>query len=548
MKKFKLALLILGISLFASCSGDTVENTAATEATKAKLVIIARDAVTNELVDGVTITLQSPKKSATTKGGIVTFKDVRIGTHNIKVEKAGYASLSVEIPIDYEQIPVNETEGENLFSANEGAFIVSLYPETATAEGYVFYTNARGVTLPAEGAKVYIDLGEEHIKRLLEAETDADGKYTFTELPAGSYVKDIRVVAPEGGLDGIVFESTNIPIIDEDGHPAPIPSGNSHIPPVTFTLNNANFVPEYKSTVAKNGNIVFTFTEDIDQSQITVGNAVGTSVRVYYGSTTHPASIKFGSNTVTISPLPEWRSYLDGNTDDNIIVRFSNLKSVTGKSYSREIEITLELKDLSKAVVSGLDIYPSTQKFDYSDYRVSLIWNAVEGADYYIVYRQNDKDSTYRKIKEVKAIKGATAYNTNNDVDDNYDDDGDYHNIGNLNGRTVSYKVVAGNKTSISPIAQATALVVKDNTAPKLTSSGISGQCAYFTEPVSKKALTVAPTLDASNINVTGGGIADYGTNVCITGTVTAGSYTISGIKDQIGNDYSGTAVTITVP
>jgi len=433
MKKIKLALLVLGASLFAGCSGDAVENTNE-RATTSKLTVIVRDAITGELVDGAQVSLL-PSGPVVAKGGKASFDDVRMGTQSLKVEKTGYASVNAATASNtFNQIAVNATEGEYIFTPDERSITVNLYPETTDVYGYVLYANTKGQTLPVENATVYVELTATGlIKRAFEFKTGADGKYSFEKLPTGTTAR-IWAAAPEGGLDGIAFENLTI------NAGLLLVAGSRYVDPVAFsqaTNNKAVFEAIYSGTVAKDGDIVFTFTEAIDPSSIKVGSSPTVTVNP-------AATLKWESSKLTISPLPgtEWKN--------NITVAFNNgstviLKSASGKTFSGSFTIALELEDLSKAVVV-LALFP--EGFDYGSdaTTANLRWDIVKGATSYDIYRRNDKDSTYRFVEEVLAIEGATI---------GWRDDVSLGTAGgdpSLKERTVSFIARAKNNTSISPL------------------------------------------------------------------------------------------------
>jgi len=515
MKKIKLALLILGISVFASCSGDTVESTGVTEETiEAKLTVIVRDAITGESIDEAEVSLL-PSESILAKDGIALFDDVRIGTHTLKIEKPGYASVSATASIARNNIAVNQTEGEYIFTASENTITVLLSPESTNLYGYIYYLNAKGQILPAKDVKVYVEfLGTSLINKLFEAQTNASGKYSFESLPAGIRAR-AWAVAPESGLDGIKYESFEI------GSEI-LPVGNVYIDEYQFfgqDQNNANFKVNYNSTVAKDSNIVLTFTENIDLNSIEVGKTVRVNAE---------ATLKWGSKALTITPLNEW--------EDDIEVYLTDLKSKNGKTLSIEeqkITIALKLKDLSSTVVDGLAII-SPERINYNATTVDLRWNLVEGATSYDIYRKDDKDtSSYVRVKEYSAIKGATIGNVS--VSLGRDD-------ALLNGRIVSFIVRAKNKTSISPLDTSKAVKVIDKIKPTLMTSG-DPKCLVFSEPINKTTLSVLPLtdkLETPNDNT-----------VCINQVVTVSTtYAITGIKDLYGNEYgpTGTGIIIISP
>jgi len=518
MKKIKLALLVLGASLFAGCSGDAVENTNERD-TASKLTVIVRDAITGELVDGAQVSLL-PSGPVVAKGGKASFDDVRMGTQSLKVEKTGYASVNTVASEATNNIEVNGTEGEYIFSASERSITVNLYPETASLYGYVFYTSAKGQTLPAEGAKIYVEFTDNSlINKLFEKQIDANGKYSFDSLPAGATGK-VWAVVPEGGLGGIAFERCDIAASKK------LVVGSNYAGDAKFSNNAANFEAFFGSTVAKDGDIEFTFTEAIDQSSIKIGSSPTVKV-----TPDGKSALKWDweSNKLTISllPLQEWES--------DVSVAFSNLKSASGKTFSSTITISLGQKNLSSAAVDGVAIVPQPEGFNYDATTVNLRWNLVEGATAYEIYRKYDKDAGYVLAAEVKATPGATIGSLDNvDLD------------GSLQGRTVSFIVRAKNSTSISPLnftntADSIRVAnVKDNVNPTLVSN--SGECLEFSEPISISALSIDPLTKIEESN-------DEKTKICIAPAVEAAThYVVSGIADQAGNKFgSDGKATITV-
>jgi hypothetical protein len=350
-------------------------------------------------------------------------------------------------------------------------------------------------------------------------------------------------------------------------------------------LNSADFEAKYNNTVAKNGDIVFAFTEKINKSLVKIGNTVTVNA---------DATLKWDDTTLTITPLHQW--------EDDIIVTFNELKSTSGKTfgvaikrenprdwesfdlneyqycdnyscvlkynncaeffndylvqrgyvdyreillwgfytlceatweqltyevsydYNPSIPIALKLKDLSTAAVDGIAVI-SPDNFNYNATTADLRWNIVEGAESYAIYRKNDLTSSYVKVgSSHAAIKGATIGHAN-----------DVSLGGALHGRTVSFIVRAENRTSISPLYDSLAVKVMDKIKPTLIASS-NPKCLAFSEPINKKDLVIAPSTDIDPTNER---------MICID-PVVPGTYTISNIKDQYGNLY-GTAGTGTI-
>jgi hypothetical protein len=563
MKKIKLALLLLGIAVFANCSGDAVESMGADkETTMAKLTVIVRDALTGKSIDGAQVSLL-PSEPVLATDGIASFEDVRIGNHTLKIEKTGYASVSRSAEIDISGIEINQTEGEYIFKAFGNSIEVRLHPESAKVHGYIYYINAKGLRFPAEGVKVYFELYSEFVKKLFEETTDSDGKYSFENLPADVYPIRAWAVPPEDGLDGIAFESIDISTSKL------LAGGDSYYGYSLFALSSQNLVfgASYNKTVAKDGIIEFTFTEAIDQSSLVIG---GTNSTV---TVTPPSAIiKWESNKLTITPAPEWEGI------DAVQVKFNNLVSVSGKTlslamvedsrtystYQRDqwgdvscaklvsrllsggnqvrswrvnkddankcdvtyqpenptVKIALEFEDLSGKAVDGLAIATYQKEFDYDAYYVELRWNLVEGAQYYDIYRKDSTNASYILHSSITIPKGATIGGGGVT----------FYLPDYLNGRTVSFIVQARNATSISPLDPEKAISIRDNVKPRLIYKGTSDGCLIFSEPIDKKTLGITPKTAE----------IDDGTDddeVCIINADPA-EYTISGIQDQYGNKY----------
>jgi len=201
MKKLNLILLLLGIALFAGCSGDAVEDLGINEDTlKAKLTISVRDAVTGLPIDDAKVTLVSANQPALTKGGLASFENVRIGAHKVQIEKDDYAAIFGELEI--ERNKVKNTDGSIFFTASMKSIDVTLNPANAELYGYIFYTNTKGQTLPAVGTKVYVDLGSHFVQNIKSADVDANGS------------RHQRVQRPQSpGLRRLVTQNKTSPLI-----------------------------------------------------------------------------------------------------------------------------------------------------------------------------------------------------------------------------------------------------------------------------------------------------------------------------------------------
>jgi len=519
MKKIKLALLILGISVFAGCSGDVVEDVGVNkETTEAKLTVTAIDYITGEAIDGVEITLSS-LQPVLTKDGIATFDDVRIGTHTLKAKKEGYATIDWPVRIERNEITVNETKGEITFTAKGNSISVPLLPESSNLYGYIYYTNTKGDIVPAKDVTVYIDFPFGIFeKQLFIDTTDANGKYSFNSLPSGGIRGTIRAVAPETGLDGIKFET-----IQFSSEPLLVGDIYNGVKNFTQAYNKAVFEASYSSTVAKTAPIVITFTDAIDLNY--PNYIIGETIRVYPSD----ATIKVEGNKVTITPFNnEWKP--DTQNPNTIYVFFDELKSVSGIPFDDDITISLGSINLSGASVEGIEII-SQEKFNYNAKQVDLRWKTVEGATSYDIYRKGDIDSSYVFVKNVPAIEGADlGYENGVSLESR------------LDGRTVSFAVRAKNNTSISLLDTTKAFTIHDELPPLLAQDPETPPgCLVFNEPIDKKTLTITPAsgyiVEDTNANKI---CVEFYPYPAVT-VPTDINYTISGIQDQFGNKFNTT-------
>jgi len=513
MKKIKLALLALGISIFASCSGDVVENVGISEeTTKAKLNVNVRDAITGLPISDAEVSLIDASPATTDEDGLVSFKDVRIGTHIVRIEKSGYASFIYDIEITDAGVAVNATVGEAIYEAKENSLYLPLFPVGETDfYGYIYYQDNKGNYVPAKDVEVFVELPSYLSKRVFSASTNGDGKFELKgELPAGVDGR-IWAVPPSSGLGGVMFETLSLGELSRHGD---LTGGNIDLGIEYFNQNNVTFEATYNKTVKKDGDIVFNFTEDIDQNYLRVDRD-NESVKVT--SSNVAVDIKWNGRKLTISPKTEWKG--------NVTVAF-DLRSTSGQYYNKSHAISLVRENLSAEVVSGLFIVDA-DSVDYDTDAIKLRWDLVEGATAYRVYYKEDKeDTSYTLWTTVSEVKGATIGST------------DFTLPGwEIKGRTINFIVQAVNEISVSKLDPDEAVEVRDVIAPKLV--GKDDWCLYFSEPINEEKIDADP--DADDLWISNN-------QICIFDAVSRSTkYTISGIQDQWGNKYKDGKETLTI-
>jgi hypothetical protein len=536
MKKYLLLLLSMGMAaLLSTCSGDTLESDGRENSPiKSKLTVMVYDAISGKPIDAEVFLLSAKKSEVATKG-TVTFEDVRVGEHSLRVEMTGYASKLAYTYIDLVPAATNGVESKNNIVAvsNEKVEKILLYPQGTTLVGYVCYENKYSDCNPANDVIVSVEILDDwFVKKYFESKPTEDGKYKIEGLPTTNTANYKIEAVPTKDLGGINFASIEI----ETGLPTLNAGEISNTTVLKFTQNRDNEaffeVASYPHTFKKTDQkITFTFSESIDKNRI---YAEPQTFKIKQGGVTPAVSHVWANNTLEITRLEsEWK-------DDDIIIEFYDLKSVSGKTLGGEYTISLELVDLAKGdAVKGVRAIP-IRPIDYNETEINLRWELIEGATSYDIYRKDSAAANYVLATSVvipKEIAIGFKYNLSLGFEI-------------LSDREVSFIVQAVNKKSKSPLetenteTKIVKAVVKDVVAPKLldpveTSNGnirwTKGRKDFditFSEPINKETLEGIPQgfelLDSD----------DEILHFYVEAGVNS-NFTLTGLKDKAGNYYN---------
>ncbi len=143
------------------------------------------DGTTNSILDDVKVTWEvAGKQDSTTATAAEGFKinDLYSGYYTLKFSKTGYSTVIDDIYVPMDDFTATVKGGANkeyMVSVNP-----MMYPLNAGVTGRVYKTeNSRNI--PIEGAIVRAEMPSSSlIPRVYETTTDADGYYSFSNLPA----------------------------------------------------------------------------------------------------------------------------------------------------------------------------------------------------------------------------------------------------------------------------------------------------------------------------------------------------------------------------
>jgi len=367
----KKLLTLLAAVLLCSC-GDGVLNQVdeqKAKETKSRLYVSVVDYSDNNPIAGANLNLQSAGKTAkTAANGIAVFESINVGDHLLRIEATGYATLLVSPTVN--EIGVDEDGGR----ATQERY--KLYSKTASVEGYVHQTDAKGqikalVGLPVRVAFYGCWLAETATESV---PTDSKGKFKFDNLPAvdnDCYYQIETVGAVIGGQTyiarawsgDVALKKGSKAVLD----PIDVNNGVDLFTVVTYNRQIANG--------AETTPIVFTFSENIAADQ----------QRKVIISSTDGYNVAISNNTITIKPASRW--------EKDFYVRFTGVKSVSGKTYGNErYPVEILSKDISALKVEDLRLVPSYD-ISYEDDDVVILFKKIEGADYNFYLEENGKVS-----------------------------------------------------------------------------------------------------------------------------------------------------------
>jgi hypothetical protein len=391
----KKLFLILTASVFAllSSCGDTVVDAPSPSdqpITKANVTVRVRDAYSQKLIEGATVTLLSTGAFYDTgeAGDDVKFSEVYIGTHGILIEASGFATMRYGVEIKPRE--VGNSDRGNFYFAADTLLEAYLYPTTGKLEGYLFVEDKDGIDgTPANGQTVRFLAEDERIVDRVRNATVTDGKYTFSNLP---------VVGTEYSLTGLAFEA-------EDRHYGAVGitavnlhAGGNAVRAETkaykFESEEASFkILSFPTVVDEDKPIVITFSNDLDLDRILTSD-----VTVENDPT---ADVEWKAKSLTITPSKgTWPVSVAATLE--LKGSGNSLRSVKGdeipfSSFTKNVSILRP--DLSDEQVGGLRDTTETT-IDISSGKVKLHWKKVVGASGYYVYRKetNDPNATYESV------------------------------------------------------------------------------------------------------------------------------------------------------
>jgi hypothetical protein len=398
MNKRHLSLLAAAsIALFSACS-NTIENADS----QARLNVLVNDANDGKPIAGAVVKLLSKGETgATNAEGIASFGGLSEGTHSLRVEKNGYASVDAS----------NLTISVGPNASNEVSGTVSLDSLNAKLAGYAFYQNGNGNIIAANGATIRITLGDPNcqaatclslVNKTVDVTVGADGKYEFSGLPA---VNVQSLVALQYAIGVTTYAATDISAgFSLVGNATRTENAvvyvySDKVDAIPFTLLTSETIELADSA----GSVVLTFSDSIDITK----NTPNTIYARIGGDLEHlPADISYSErNTkVTIKPLGKWVQ--------NFNVRISDLKSGAGKTYSstdQSIAVSLPTPALSGKVnfakYAGFVVSAVS-----SDFRIT--WDRMPNATGYRIYAKASKSTDKYKLVFTRNDNGSSSYDS----------------------------------------------------------------------------------------------------------------------------------------
>jgi hypothetical protein len=358
MKKKILSLLavVASLAIFA-CSSDEAE----TADLQGGLNLLVKDANSGQAVAAVSATLLSNGQTKMTDAqGAVSFSGISGGSHTLRIEKEGYATLKGVIPV-----PIIGFYNQE----------VPLYA-LSTLTGSLYYQDNNGALKPAAGATVRVTLPDNfHLENnVIEVEVGADGKYTLLNMPA---VGDYAVIALEHTIDGVSYGPTTICTICPN---LALGDNINKLTDRTYSKSTLGVTFRLLESVIELADstqpVVLHFTDSID---------IAKSSRIQVASGDYGSEITYSIDhkTVTITPLGgKWM----------VAPTITSTSIVSGKGQTiSSIYVSTSVKtpkiDLSKEFVKNVTI---TEKA-HPETGITLQWNKVVGADVYVIYAKASK-------------------------------------------------------------------------------------------------------------------------------------------------------------
>jgi len=576
MNKKLFLTLAAGIFTLLSCSDPKVEVGDSSVKSTSKVTVVVTNAIDGLPVTGAKVTLMSGK-SAREQGGIpgtYVFDNVNVGSHNVLVEKTGYAKM-----IYRETVSSDGSENGiyvNVYVAQDVSRKVDLFPLTSSLEGFVYCTDKDNKVSPAKDATVKLifkdaSSGESFVDKIISADdvTGVDGKYTFGALPATYFEYDILV--EEGTFCGIDYQASTLPDANVNlALGALVSNGQKTI------SNNANaevfVVSDYTNIIKYNElgkAVTFTFTAPVDTSKM-LANTIDLGAEY--------ADIKWsnGYKTLTLTPA-KW--------DANFDVCFTDLKSTANKDLTGGTSDILTPTTMCYPVfITTIELKNAVTDLTFKNIGTCggggggagdvnegfgggcFSWKGIEGATGYELLCKIDNEKKPSNNKNYAVCGTADANETQAQAS--------FGGGVTIGGDTVRVWVRAFNDQYITPFDEGKIVKLWDKKAPELSfvapkgdyvatinltdyliNSGNANTYAYcwptaFPESMDPAAITVSPlSATVSRLSNPTHRWLNDNKNLCFDFTINLGdkitsainvAFSINGLKDAIGNEFKG--------
>jgi len=450
--KFPMLKIALAASalMFAACSDTVVTDYSDSKAT-ATVNFKVSDQISGAALDSVKVTrlAKDSLNVITDSLGYAGFSKVKIGEYLYRFQKTGYATVDLQAAVLDGQSNVPRVPDLNLE--------IALAKLGATVRGRAFYTDGNGNRLAVDSGTVQLKLGTlgsfTWPNPVLTTQTDANGNYSFANLPEGiTYTITVRQVTVGGKAYSTVAPVTVSGVYAGEtvtaGAVDLAVSGNA------LTVNSTNYSGVQQ--VSTTSPIVIKFSEAVDTSLIRLGN-----VQVHVALTGNPqvlvtATWSDGNTTLTLTPSDS-STWWDGVTHTITL----NLTSTSNASLSG-------FAGNNKFIPSAISTLPGqatnlriaylgspltdTTKPNSTTASVRLTWSKATNAQGYAIFKKTPEDSAFVIVDELPLGTDTTVI---------LGTAGDY----NLGG-AVSFRVVASNTYGYASLANAPSRTGIDLIAP----------------------------------------------------------------------------------
>ncbi len=518
------------------------------------------DGNTNVILDNVKVEWEVAGNKDTTTSTITDgykIGNLFSGNYNVTFSKANYTTAVYEIYIPKDDFTVTAKGGGNK------EYVVTadpnLYPLNASLKGRLYKTE-NGKNIPVVGAIVQIDYNGTYkesdqnyrfVPALYSATTDADGYYSFVNLPATA--ANLRYLDYTDS-NGETYINSYSQTGDDYYTRINLQSGN------TYTLANVYLTMVTDPIILINSNayasagvgtthfdvasdITLTFNKSVDQATTLEKGYV----RLSSGGADISSTVTYSGNLITINP----ETNLSPNTSYTV-----SYSVYTPLIYSPSTS-TLTFSTLNDAVLpTALNNFAIDYNnmgvgwlADYNTKSIDFIFDMVNNATSYQIYAKDSySNSEYILISspagqaQPNYLPAGTKVTANATLPNQFDYyANDVSQTPFSHGTTVTYKVRAVNSAGAGPFSNE--ISVKDQTAFNAADMvmGSQSSTANNTGGITAKTFTVQLTISGSQY-------ADVATLPTFE-MYTAGDVLVVGPTFSfVWNDHQQGIVTVTVP